>query len=88
MAIQLITYFIAGVIQDFLATLNLRYVSKEKIWLSVIFSFLTIVVGTIVLYDIVTQLDPKNGIFAILAYAAGIGVGTFLAMKFKLGMKD
>ena len=80
-------YFFAGVLQDFLFTINLRYVAKDKIFLSVVTSFLTIVVSMLALYNIITQLDPSNGIAAIIIYCLGVAFGTFLAMKFKISPK-
>lgn len=81
-------YFIAGVAQDFLSTLNWRYVAKKKIFPAMIFSFSTVAVGMIVLYNIVKDLDPSKSIWAIIVYCLGIAGGTFLAMKFKLGLRD
>lgn len=81
-------YFIVGVVQDFLTTLNWRYVAKDKILSAMLFSFLTTAVGMIVLYNIITQLDPEKSIPAIIIYSLGITAGTFLAMKFKIGLKD
>jgi len=83
-----IVYFLVGVLQDFLFTLNLRYVAKEKVFPAVLTSFLTVVISMLVLYNIVTQLGDQRGILAIIVYALGIGTGTFLAMKFKLGLKS
>ncbi|MCX6720368.1 MAG: DUF5698 domain-containing protein [Candidatus Staskawiczbacteria bacterium] len=82
-----VVYFFAGVLQDFLFTINLRYVSKDKIFLSVFTSFLTVVVSMLALYNIVTQLDPANGIPAIIIYCLGVATGTYLAMKFKISSK-
>lgn len=81
-------YFLVGVVQDFLTTLNWRYVAKDKVLPAMIFSFLTTTVGMIVLYNIITQLDPNRSILAIIIYSLGITAGTFLAMKFKAGLKD
>ena len=75
-------YFLVGVVQDFLTTLNWRYVAKDKILPAMIFSFLTTAVGMIVLYNIITQLDPNRSILAILIYSLGITVGTFFAIEF------
>ena len=83
-----VVYFLAGVLQDFLFTINLRYVSKDKIFLSVVTSFLTVVVSMLALYNIITELNPANGIPAIIIYCLGIAFGTFLAMKFKISSKN
>ena len=82
-----IVYFIVGIIQDFFFTLNLRYVAREKIMPAIFTSFITVVISMSVLFNIITKLSDERGILAIIIYAAGIGVGTFLAMKFKLGLK-
>lgn len=88
MTIYLVVYFLAGVLQDFLGTLNMRYIAKHKILLSVCTSFLVTVVALVVLYNILTNLDSERSIVAIIAYALGIAFGTFLAMKFKVGLKE
>lgn len=80
----LIVYYFAGVLQDFLFTVNLRYVAKNKVFLAVLTSFLVTVVNLVVLYNILTQLDKDRTFIAILIYALGITTGTFLAMKFKI----
>ena len=83
-----LVYFLAGVLQDTLFTLNVRYVAREKIFPAVLTSFLTVVVSMLVLYNIITRLDDERGITAIIIYAAGIALGTFLAMKLKIGPKE
>jgi len=88
MGLYLFIFFLAGVLQDFIATLNMRYIAKGKIFSAVITSFLVTMVGLLVLYNILTDLDSKRGVIAIGVYALGIAVGTFFAMKFKLGLKD
>lgn len=87
MDLFLILYFLAGILQDFLVTLNWRYVSHNKPVPAVIFSFLATIVSFTVLYDIVTKLDSSRSITAIIIYSLGVGVGTFLGMKFKFGFK-
>ncbi len=82
--IWLLVYFIAGVSQDFLATVHVRYIAKNKILAAMFTSFLVTVVGLLVLYNILTNLDAQSPIIAIMVYALGIMVGTFLAMKFKI----
>lgn len=85
MIISLLIYFIAGIIQDFFFTLNSRYIAKERILPAVIFSWLTVMVSMIVLYNILSELDPETSIIQIIVYCLGIATGTFLAMKFKIG---
>ncbi len=74
-------------LQDFLVTLNWRFISKDKILPAVTFSFLATIVSFTVLYNIVTKLDPNKSIIAIVAYSLGVGIGTLLGMKFKPGLK-
>ena len=85
---QFIIYFIAGVIQDFLLTLNWRYMAKDKAFAASLFSFLTTIISFVVLYNILTKLDQERSIVAIVVYSIGIATGTFLGMKTKIGMKD
>jgi len=82
--IELGAYFLAGVLQDFLVTLNQRFVIKDRVLLAVSTSFLITIVGFVVLYNIISSLDSQKSILAIVVYAAGIAVGTFLAMKSKI----
>ena len=81
-------YFLAGIVQDFLITLDWRYIAKNKVIPATILSFLATVVTMVVLYKILTQLDEEQSIMAIVIYSAGIAAGTFLAMKFKFGLKE
>ncbi len=83
----LFIYFLAGILQDFLFTLNLRYVSQNNIVPAMFFSFTTSVVGFTVFYKIVTDLSPDKGLVAIIVYSLGIAAGTFIGMKFKPGFK-
>jgi uncharacterized protein YebE (UPF0316 family) len=82
--IWLIVYFLIGVLQDFLFTVNLRYVAKNKVFLAVVTSFLVTVVNLLVLYNILNQMDSQRTFITIIIYALGITTGTFLAMKFKI----
>jgi len=84
----LIIYYLAGVLQDFLLTLNWRFINKEKPIAAAIFSFTTTVVSMLVLYNILTQLDKERSIVAIIVYALGIGTGTILGMKTKISSKN
>ncbi|OHA70780.1 MAG: hypothetical protein A3D64_01800 [Candidatus Wildermuthbacteria bacterium RIFCSPHIGHO2_02_FULL_49_9] len=83
----LIIYFLVGILQDLLATLNIRFIASHKVWLAVVSAFLTVVVAMFVLYNILSDLDSQRSIPAIIAYAAGIAVGTFLAMKLRFESK-
>lgn len=88
MSYYLIIYFFAGILQDFLLTLNYRFIAKDKTAFAVLTSFLVTVVSMLVLYNILTKLDAQRSIIAIIVYAVGIATGTLLAMKFKYGFKE
>ena len=88
MDFYLVLYFLAGIVQDFLTTLNWRFIAKENMPLAVLPSFLSTVVWFLVLYNILTRLDGERSLLAIIVYAAGIGIGTFFGMKLKISFKD
>lgn len=83
-----ILYFFVGILQDFLLTLNWRYIAKHKIAPAVSMSFLVTITSMLVIYNILSKLDEQRSIVAIFIYAAGVACGTFLGMKFKFGMDD
>ncbi len=80
----LIFYFLAGILQDFILTLNWRFLAKDRIWPASLTSFIVTIVSMLVLYNILTKLDAQRSFIAIVVYALGIGTGTFLGMKIKL----
>ncbi|PIP24467.1 MAG: hypothetical protein COX35_00450 [Candidatus Nealsonbacteria bacterium CG23_combo_of_CG06-09_8_20_14_all_37_18] len=84
----IILYFFVGILQDFLVTLNWRYIAKHKIAPAMLLSFLVTITTMLVIYNILSRLDSQRSIIAIVIYASGVAVGTFLAMKFKVGMED
>jgi len=79
--LTLIIYFFVGIVQDFFFTLNTRYVAEKKILPAVVFSFLTILMSMLVLYNILTEIDAQRSIIAIIVYSLGIATGTYVAMK-------
>ena len=83
--LTLLAFFITGLIQDFLVTLNWRYVAKQKITPAALMSCLTTFVGMTVFYNIIKD---NCGIVVILAYALGVACGTIVAMKCKWGFGD
>jgi uncharacterized protein YebE (UPF0316 family) len=83
-----VIYFLAGVLQDFLLTLNWRFIAKEKAVPAAVLSFAVTVVTMLVLYNILTQLDRQRSITAIIVYALGIGLGTILGIKTKIRSKN
>ena len=84
---SLILYFLTGVLQDFLLTLNWRFINKEKAIPAAFFSFAVTMVTMLVLYNILTQLDAQRSIVAIIIYAFGIAAGTILGIKTNIGSK-
>jgi LytS/YehU family sensor histidine kinase len=80
--LKLIIYFLVGVVQDFFFTMNSKYIAQEKVASAVIFSFLTILMSTVVLYNILNDINSETSIIAIVVYSAGIATGTYVAMKF------
>ena len=87
MTLYLVIYFFAGVLQDFLLTLNWRFVAREKAFSASLFSFLTTVVSMLVVYNIITKLDEERSILAIIVYSLGIASGTLLGLKIKIHTK-
>ena len=84
----LIVFYLAGILQDFLTVLLIRFISREKIIPAVVLSFVTVLISLLVIYNIITQLGTQKSIIAIVAYALGMATGTFFAMKIKKGFKD
>ena len=80
--ITLAVYFLVGVVQDFFFTMNSKYVAKEKVLPAVIFSFLTILMSMLVLYNILRDINSETSIVAIVVYSCGIATGTYVALKF------
>ncbi len=85
--LKLIIYFFAGLIQDFFFTLNSKYIAQNKIMPAVLFSFLTILMSMLVLYNILSELDSQRGFLAIIVYSCGIALGTYVALKFPFKFK-
>jgi len=82
-----ILYFIAGVVEDFLVTVDLRLIAEKRVIPATLVSFVATLIALFVLYNILARLDAERSIIAIIIYAAGIATGTFLGMKMKLGNK-
>ena len=64
-------YFIAGIIQEFLFTVN----------------FLTVSFGMVIFYNIIARFNNEQSFIAIGVYSFGIGVGTALGMKYHMGRR-
>jgi NhaP-type Na+/H+ and K+/H+ antiporter len=78
--LRLLVYFGAGIVQDFIFTMHVRYVVKKKIIPAVACSFLTVFASMIILYNILKDLDYNRNMLAIFVYSCGIAMGTYLAM--------
>lgn len=87
MSTYLLFYFFAGILQDFLLTLNFRFIAKDKTLPAAFLSFAVTIVTMLVLYNILTRLDAQRSLAAICVYALGVATGTVLGMKTKVGMK-
>ena len=85
---NLLLYYLAGILQDFLFTLSLRYVGKEKPFSASFVAFFNNFVSVGVLYTILRQFDEQRTLISIIIYSLGIATGTFLAMKFQFGMEN
>ncbi len=85
---ELLLYYVVGVVQDFLLTLNWRYVAKDKVVPAAVFSFFVTVLSLLVLYNILTRLDETRSILAIGVYSLGVATGTFLGMRSSFWIKD
>ncbi len=83
--IYLLIYFVAGIIQDFVLTLNWQFVARHKPLPATFFSFLATFFSWVIFYDVLTRLDGDRSLVAIIVYSLGIGVGTYLAMKSGIG---
>ena len=79
--IKLVVYFVVGVVQDFFFTMNSKYIAKDKVLPAVIFSFLTILMSMVVLYNILNEISSERSILAIIVYSCGIALGTYVAMR-------
>jgi uncharacterized protein YebE (UPF0316 family) len=75
-------YFGAGILQDIVITFYYRFVAAQKAFLSATFSFITTLISLTILYEVLTNLTPQSGIWLIISYALGNGVGAYLAVKF------
>lgn len=76
-----IIYFLVGVIQDIILTLNWRYISEDRALASAISAFLSALISLIVLYNIIFTIADGKNFLAVLVYAAGIGTGTYIAIR-------
>ena len=85
--LTLTIYFFAGVVQDFFFTLNSKYIAQNKVLPAVIFSFLTVLMNMLVLYNILSELDSQRGLLSIIVYSFGIAFGTYVALNFDMKFK-
>jgi len=79
-----VLYFVAGVVQDFLFTVNIRAIDEHRTFLAALTSFFTVFVGMVILYNIISRLNSEQSLFAIGVYCLGIAVGTAFGMKYRM----
>ncbi|KPJ54785.1 hypothetical protein AMJ47_03510 [Parcubacteria bacterium DG_72] len=79
----LLIFYLAGLLQDFLTVLWVRFISEGKTLPAVVLSFITVLISLLVIYNIITQLEAQKSTPAIIVYALGFATGTFFAMKIK-----
>ncbi len=77
-----VIYFGTGVLQDIAIALYYRFVADKKAGLSATLSSITTLINLTILYGILTNLTPDSGVWLIITYALGNGVGAYLAVKF------
>jgi len=70
------------VLQDIVITFYYRFVADKKAGLSAILSFVVTLINLTILYEILSNLTPKSGIWLIVTYALGNAVGAYLAIRF------
>ena len=80
-------YFIAGIIQEFLFTVNIRAIDNRNVLLAAATSFLTVSFGMVIFYNIIARFNNEQSFIAIGVYSFGIGVGTALGMKYHMGRR-
>jgi len=83
MDFYVVIYFFVGLLQDFVIALYTRLVNKGAALSSAILSTLITIINLAVIYSILVRFDSEKSILAIIAYALGNGVGTFIGAKFK-----
>jgi len=88
MEYYLLIFYLVGLLQEFLATLYLRFIAKGKTMPAVALSFIITLIGLLVIFNILIRLEAQKGVIAIIVFALGVATGTFLAMKIKKGFKD
>ncbi len=76
-----VLFYLIGVMQDFLLTLNWRFVAHGKVAAAAFFSFFNTIMSVLILYSIISQLHDAQSVPLIIFYAGGIATGTTLAMK-------
>jgi len=81
----IIIYFFVGLLQDFLIALYYRLVTKNAGLSAGALSTLITIINLAVIYTILVKFSSETSILAILAYALGNGVGTYIGVKSKLG---
>jgi len=85
----ILVYFGIGALQAVLGAVNLKLIVKDQAISAGAISFVTNLIGLLVLYSIIARLNQERSTIAIVAFSLGVGFGIFLATKFKpLRMKS
>jgi len=77
----MIWFFLAGWLQEFLVTINVRLIIRKKELMTSVISTVTTAIYMYVLYNIVQE---AIGWLAILLYSLGVGLGAYMSMRVKL----
>ena len=81
MEIAYIIYFFAGILNNILFTLHIRFIDHDKSLRASAAAFGVSVLSLTVLFSILTQVEGLRG---IIWYGFGVAVGTFVAMKLRV----
>lgn len=76
--LMIVVYFIVGGIQDFLSTVDVKAVQKNRAYLSATMGWINTILSYGVFYSIIISPNFLEG---LLAYASGGWVGTVFGMK-------
>ena len=80
MILKMIIIFVAGLLIDLLVAKYTGFIASKRRGPAALFSML-ITITNFFFLTLILKEGISNGIFNILAFAGGGGVGTFLSMK-------
>ncbi len=76
-------FFITGLCLAIISTLDIRFISHGRAYASGLVSFISSMIGMAVVVQIMQNIN-LYGIKGVIAYSAGIGVGTILTIKYHI----